>query len=94
MTQDKMRAFEAALAGYQQDHAAPISSAEAAALRDRVKSLLNLLTSQAEKLAKADAEIQALRARADDADETSKQLRALAVRVSDLEHKLVKKAKK
>lgn len=93
MTQELSKTFETAIAGYQASAAKPVSQAEASALRDRMKSLIDMITRQAEGLAKAQAEIQTLRARADDADETSRQLRALAMRVSDLEHKL-KKAKK
>lgn len=87
MNADSLKAAQEAFAatiGYQPDLNTPITQAEATALRDRHKSMMNMLSGLQEHIAKLDNEVQSLRSRADDADETAKQLRSLAARVGDM----------
>lgn len=88
MTPEKLaqaaRDFEEALTHHAANANAPIGQAEAAALRDRMKSLMNMISGQAEALSKIDEAVHSLRPRVDDADETRRQLNFLATKVNDM----------
>jgi ABC-type transporter Mla subunit MlaD len=72
------------IAGHMPDTNQPISQAEAAAIRDRLRSLINLITRAEEHYSQLDSKVQELRARAEDAEEVAKQFKHLAIKVQEL----------
>lgn len=70
--------------GLQIDTNAPVSIAEANALRDRIKSFMTMLSAMQEHISNLDQQSSNLNSRADDADEVTKQFRSLASKVTDM----------
>lgn len=70
--------------GYQPDLNGPISNAEASALRDRQKSILNLLTELQAAVSELQTKVSSLTARVDNANELSNQLNSVSMKVNDI----------
>lgn len=70
--------------GYQPDLNGPISNAEASALRDRQKSILNLLTDLRSAVSELQTKVSSLTARVDDTTELSNQLKSVSMKVNDM----------
>lgn len=70
--------------GFQLDLQSPISLAEATALRDRQKSILNLLTDLQSTVYELQTKVSSLSSRVDDAKELSNQVNSLAAKVNDM----------
>ncbi len=80
--------FQKILAGQVPDALQPVSQAEAGALRDRLRSLINMISRTEEHLSQLDSKVQELRARAEDAEEIGKQFKHLAIKVQEMSARL------
>lgn len=70
--------------GFQLDNNSPISVTEANALRDRQKSILNLLIELKIAISELQTKVSSLSSRAEDSKELSNQFNSLATRVNDM----------
>lgn len=70
--------------GFQLDLQSPISMTEANALRDRQKSIINLLTDLKTIVSDLQTKVSSLSSRVDNANELSNQLNSVSMKVNDI----------
>lgn len=66
----------------------PVTQAESANIRDRLRSLVQLISRTADQFSQLDSKVQELRTRTEDAEEIRKQFRHLAIKVNEMSARL------